>query len=145
MTHIFKASAIAALIATTAAPAFAAAHMDLNSMTCEMYNQLTGADRDKIAMMAIAELNNNSDATIADNNGTATATAPLEGEAAEESPTGSVATIAESNGTATATSTVAAGDDMSRFAEEVAVLNRTCSRNWDTMVLEAAAGQDGTR
>lgn len=145
MNTLMKSTAIAAIAMTTAMPAFADGHMDLNSMTCEQYNELGGADRDKVAMMAVAEMSNTSDATIADNNGTATATDATEGTAAEESTAGSVTTTAENNGTAMATSTVAEGDDMTRYAEEIKVLNRTCSRNWDAMVTEAAAGMFGTR
>lgn len=145
MNTLMKSTAIAAIALTTALPAFAAGHMDLNSMTCEQYNELSGADRDKVAMMAVAEMSNSSDATIADNNGTATATNATEGSAAEESEAGAATTVAKGNGEATATSTVAAGDDMTRYAEEIKVLNRTCSRNWDAMVTEAASGMFGTR
>ena len=145
MTRLFKTTAIAALALSTAMPAFAAAHLDVSSMTCEQYNELSGADRDKVAMMAIAEISGVSDAIIVDNNGTATATNATEGAKAEESTTGSVQTVANNNGTATATSTVMAGDDESAMAEKIALLNRTCSRNWDAMVSEAAAGQSGTR
>ncbi|MBD3665123.1 HdeA/HdeB family chaperone [Sulfitobacter aestuariivivens] len=135
MTHTFKTLAIAGLMTTLSAPAFAAAHLDLNSMTCEQYNELSGADRDKVAVMAIMELND--DVTPTD--GTATATDDSIGEKAEESNS------AASEGSATATSIADADDDMSRFAEEIKIMNRTCSRNWDAMVLEAAAGQSGTR
>ncbi len=137
MTNFSKTTAIAAVLATASAsaPAFAAAHMDLNTMTCEQYNELGGADRDKVAMMAIAELNENAQPTA----GTATATEDSVGTTAEESNT------AVSEGSATATTIANADDDMIRFAEEIRVLNRNCSRNWDAMVLEAAAGQMGTR
>ena len=70
---------------------------------------------------------------------------PVEGTAAEESQAGTTDTVADNNGTATATSTVGGGDDLARYAEEIRVLNRTCSRNWDAMVTEAAAGMAGTR
>ena len=145
MTRLFKTTAIAALALTTAMPAFAAAHLDPSNMTCEQYNELTGANRDKVAMMAIAEISGVSDATIADNNGTATATDASEGTKAEESTAGSSTTTADNNGTATATSTVNAGNDQSMMEEKMALLNRVCSRNWDAMVSEAAAGQAGTR
>lgn len=135
MTNSIKTIAAAALISTLSVPAFAAAHLDLHGMTCEEYNQLGGADRDKVAMMAIAELNDN----VVPTDGTATATDSSVGTAAEESNS------AASSGSATATSIAGADDDMSRFAEEMAILNRTCSRNWDAMVTEAAAGQSGTR
>lgn len=145
MTRLFKTTAIAALALTTAMPAFAAAHLDASNMTCEQYNELSGANRDKVAMMAIAEISGVSDATIADNNGTAKATDATEGTKAKESASGSAQTLAENNGTATATSTVAAGNDQSAMEEKIAILNRTCSRNWDAMVSEAATGQNGTR
>ncbi|MEQ6249300.1 HdeA/HdeB family chaperone [Sulfitobacter sp. HNIBRBA3233] len=145
MNTFFKTAAAATIAMSTAVPAFAAAHMDLNSMTCEMYNELSGADRDKVAMMAIAETTDMTPGTVADNNGVPTATDAAESVKEEESPAGENTTSADNNGEATATSTVAAGDDITRYAEEIRVLNRTCSRNWDAMVLEAAAGQSGTR
>ena len=135
MTRSFKTLAAATLMTTLSVPAFAAAHLDVNSMTCEEYNELSGADRDKVAVMAVMELNDNVQPT----DGTATATASSVGTAAEESNT------AASEGSATATSIANADDDMTRFAEEIKVLNRTCSRNWDAMVTEAAAGMAGTR
>ncbi|MEW9917996.1 HdeA/HdeB family chaperone [Marimonas sp. MJW-29] len=135
MTKTFKTLAAAALMTAISAPAFAAAHMDPTSMTCEEYNQLSGADRDKIAVMAIAAMNDNVQPT----DGTATATASSVGTTQEESNS------AASQGSATATSIANADDDMTRFAEEIAVLNRVCSRNWDAMVSEAAAGMAGTR
>lgn len=135
MTRSFKTLAAATLMTTLSVPAFAAAHLDINSMTCEEYNELGGADRDKVAVMAVMELNDNVQPT----DGTATATASSVGTTAEESNT------AASEGSATATSIANADDDMTRLAEEIKVLNRTCSRNWDAMVLEAAAGQSGNR
>lgn len=145
MTRFFKTTAIAALALTTAMPVFADAHLNPSNMTCEEYNELSGANRDKVAMMAIAEITGVSDATIAANNGTATATNATESTKAEESTAGSTQTIAKNNGSATATSTVDAGNDQSMMEEKIALLNRMCSRNWDTMVSEAAAGQAGTR
>lgn len=139
MTNTFKTALTAAVLSTLSIPALAATDLDVSSMTCEEYNGLTGMERDKVAVMAIAAMNDDVQPT----DGTATATASSVGSAATESE-GST-TIAGNNGTATATSTVAADDDMTRFAEEIAVLNRTCSRNWDAMVAEAAAGQFGTR
>ena len=135
MHYAAKIIASAALAGTLAAPAFADAHMDLNSMPCEMYNELSGADRDKVAIMAIAELDTNATAT----DGTATATDSSVGTEAEESE------MAASEGSANATTIANADNDMSVYAEEIRVLNRTCSRNWDAMVLDAAAGQSGTR
>lgn len=145
MTNLLKTTATAVLALTISAPAYAAAHMDVNSMTCSQYNDLLAEDRDKIAMLAVSEIQEPTDGTLEENNGTATATAPLEGEPAEESPAGTSETVAENDGTATATSTVAAGDDESRFAEKIELLNLTCERNGDAMVTEAASGLAGTR
>lgn len=134
MKTTYMITAIAAFAMCMSVPAFADGHLN-TSMTCDEYNQLTGANRDKLAMMAIAELNNSSVA----GDGTATATASSEGTASEESTEGTGGT------SATATSIAGAGDDMSRMEEEMGVLNRVCSRNWDATVQEAAAGQFGTR
>lgn len=139
MTHTLKTLAIAGLMSTVMTPAFADGHLDLNSMTCEEYNQLSGADRDMVAVMAISAMNDDVQPT----DGTATATASSVGTNATESE--SSTTVADNNGTATATSTAGAGDDMTRFAEEIRIMNRVCSRNWDAMVKEAAAGMAGTR
>ena len=135
MKSNLKTLVAAGIVSLLGAPAFAAAHLDLNSMTCEEYNALGGADRDKVAVMAIAAMNDNVQPT----DGTATATASSVGTTSEESNN------AASSGSATATSIANADDDLTRFAEEIAVLNRTCSRNWDAMVTEAAAGSAGTR
>lgn len=133
--NTFKTIAAAGVLGLMSVPAYAAAHLDLNSMTCEEYNELGGADRDKVAVMAIAAMNDNVQPT----DGTATATASSVGTTQEESNS------AASQGSATATSIAGADDDLTRFAEEIKVLNRVCSRNWDAMVTEAAAGMAGTR
>lgn len=136
MNTTIKTLAIAGLMGTLSAPAFAAAHMDINSMTCEEYNQLGGADRDKVALMAVADLNTNAEGGSANakavvDDGTSSATESTDSESLE--------------GSATATSIEGAGDDMTRMGEEIARFNRICSRNWDAMVTEAAAGLIGTR
>ncbi len=135
MTNTFKTLAAAGLLSLMSVPAFAAAHLDVNSMTCEEYNALGGADRDKVAVMAVAAMNDDVQPT----DGTATATDSSVGTTQEESNS------AASQGSATATSIADADDDLTRFAEEIKVLNRVCSRNWDAMVTEAAAGMAGTR
>ena len=135
MTSSIKSIAAAALVAGFGLPAFADGHIG-TSMTCEEYNQLSGANRDKVAMMAIAELADNAEPT----DGTATATESSVGDS------GSTESASGTGGTsATATSVAGAGNDMTEMEERIAVLNRTCSRNWDAMVKEAAAGQSGTR
>lgn len=136
MNRTFKTLAIAGLMGTLSAPVFAASDLDVNSMTCEQYNGLGGADRDKVAIMAVSAMNDNAEGSSM----TSKATTTGETKPAEES-IGS----ASVEGSATATSIADAGDDMSRMAEEIAAMNRACSRNWDAMVTEAAAGLEGTR
>jgi hypothetical protein len=109
--------------------------MDLSTLTCEEYNEMGGADRDKIAVLAVASLNDD----VMPTEGTATHTDDSIGTTQEES------NMAASEGSATDTSIAMADDDLTRYAEEIRVLNRTCSRNWDATVIEAAAGQFGTR
>ncbi|KIN65817.1 hypothetical protein Z945_864 [Sulfitobacter noctilucae] len=135
MTHTLKTLAAASLLTAFSAPAFAATEVDLNSMSCEEYNQLGGADRDRVAVLAVKELNDD----VVPSDGTATATESSVGTAAEESNS------AASQGSATASSIANADDDLTRMQEEIGVLNRTCARSADAMILEAAAGQDGTR
>lgn len=135
MKLTIKTLAIAGLMGTISAPAFAEAHMS-SDMTCEEYNELSGADRDKVAMMAIAEMNE----TVNPGDGTATATESSVGTEAQESEGSASAEVS-----ATATTIAPADDDAARMAEEMRVLNRICSRNWDATVSEAASGQFGTR
>lgn len=135
MNKTLRTLAAATLVSTLAIPAFAAVQLDVDSMSCDEYNQLNGADRDKVAVMAIAILNDD----VVPTDGTATATNSSVGTAAEESNS------AASQGSANATTIANADDDLIRYREEIAVLNRTCSRNWDAMVTQAAAGMSGTR
>lgn len=135
MTLTFKTLAITGLISCLSIPAIASTTLNVSTMTCEEYNGLNGVNRDRVAMAAILELNDNVQPT----DGTATATDSSVGTAAEESNS------AASSGSATATSIAPADDDMTRYSEEIGVLNRTCSRNWDATVMEAAIGSSGTR
>ncbi len=56
MKTTLKTLAIAGLLGTVSAPAFAAAHMDMASMTCAQYQELSDEDKMKVSSMAIAEL-----------------------------------------------------------------------------------------
>ncbi|MEO9631134.1 MAG: HdeA/HdeB family chaperone [Sulfitobacter sp.] len=56
MKTTLKTLAIAGLLGTVSAPAFAAAHMDMATMTCAQYQELSDEDKMKVASMAIAEL-----------------------------------------------------------------------------------------
>ena len=137
MNTSIKTLLAAGVMTAFAMPALAETHMDLNSMTCEQYNELGGAERDRVAYMAVSSLDTNA----MPSDGTATATENSIGtQAGESSGTGG-----SLEGSATATSIAPADNDLSRYAEEIRVMNRVCSRNWDAMVLEAAAGQNGTR
>jgi hypothetical protein len=145
MTKFVMTASATVLALTTAMPAFAAAHMDVNTLTCGEYNAMSEEDRTKLAMMAVTELKTNAEGTIAPNDGTATATDSVDSTAAEESTAGSSTTIADNNGTATATSTAGAGDHESQYVEEIELLNLTCARSDTATLMEAAAGLDGTR
>lgn len=145
MTRFMKTTAIATLALTTAMPAYAAAHLDLTELTCGEYNAMSVEDQTKIANLAVIELRGATDGTVADNNGEAKAVESTEGTLAEESEAGSTTTIADNNGEATATTTVPAGNDESQFAEDIKLLNLTCARSINATIMEAAAGQDGTR
>lgn len=138
MTHIFKTTAIAALIATASVPAYAAAHLDISSMTCNEYEDLSRADRYKVAVMAQMELSGSADALD-------TPTQTNSPEASTEAATvgDSSATAADRSGSVTNITTE--GDDMARFENEITVMNGICTFNPTTTVMEAAAGQKGTR
>ena len=56
MKTTLKTLAIAGLLGTVSAPAFAAAHMDMATMTCAQYQELSDEDKMDVASMAIAEL-----------------------------------------------------------------------------------------
>ena len=56
MKTTLKTLAIAGLLGTVSAPAFAAAHMDMATMTCAQYQELSDEDKMKVSSMAIAEL-----------------------------------------------------------------------------------------
>jgi len=151
MTHLLKTTAIAAIAMSTALPAFADGHMDINSMTCAQFNDLSDADKTKVAVAAISELNTdaatetegmaapkdtNADPDAADVNdeGAATAEAPRDGETVTEEQTG-VTTSEMPQG----------GDNLGEFEAEMKIMIDQCERNGDTMVTEAAAGLTGTR
>lgn len=143
MKHIFKTTAIAALVATASLPAYAAAHMDVSTMTCDEYENLSRDDRNKVAIMAVTELSNSADTS-------ATATPTV--SATNESPQASTGTSAAGESAATGadrsatTTTISnAGSDMTRFEEEIKVMNGICTFNPTATVMEAAAGQTGRR
>ncbi|KIN62926.1 hypothetical protein Z946_1789 [Sulfitobacter noctilucicola] len=134
MTTTFKTLTAAALISSMSVPAFAAAHIDVNNMTCADYMDLSPEDQNKAAMMAVMELNDNVEPADGTDRGTETE----ETEASEEGAENDADNLR-------ATDSADANDDETRMEEEIGVLNRTCERFSDATLLEAAAGQSGDR
>jgi len=137
MNLTLKTIAVAALMGTVSAPAFAAAHMS-TSMTCAEFKALSTDDQYKVAAMAIAEVDDGM-------NGVATDGEPKATEDSVGTTTAAEAT--EGNTTAGAK---ADGDEdntteetMTQEAFESFAL--VCDRNLDAMVSEAAAGLEGTK
>lgn len=143
MTNTFKTLAIAALMGTVSAPAFAAAHMS-PSMTCAEYQELSAEDRMAVMTMAINEINDGDDGESMEGSATATTTdtdvtaaeatddeaeegSILSGEAKAVEPTGG--NTEESNMTAELMDVAA----MERFMV-------ICNQNPTAMVSEAATG-----
>lgn len=148
MTNTFKTIAIAALLGTVSAPAFAAAHMS-SSMTCAEFNALSAEDQLTVAVMAIAEIDDGAngtsmetDAKASDTTTTVTAEAatdatPTEGSISDGEPKAVEAT----GGNADASNETAEDEDVAAL-EQVTVI---CSQNLDAKVSEAAAGLEGTK
>ncbi len=61
MNAFLKTAAAASLMATLSVPAFAAAHMEANTMTCAEFNELEAADQAKVTEMALEEINQGGD------------------------------------------------------------------------------------
>lgn len=61
MNTFLKTAAAASLMATLAAPAFAAAHIDASTMNCAEFNELEAADQAKVAEMALSEIGEGGD------------------------------------------------------------------------------------
>ena len=153
MTYFVKPLAVAALMATTAVPALADGHMDLNSMNCADYAALSSEDQMKVATMALAELQN--DSVVQDGE-------PKAVEATGESTTEAEAT---SSGSGVGTDTAVAGSDgepkaveatggntaesnmtaESQMEANLELFKASCDGNPDTMVLDAAVGMNTNR
>ncbi|MFT6090075.1 HdeA/HdeB family chaperone [Sulfitobacter sp.] len=148
MNTTFKTIAIAALMGTMSAPAFAAAHADPN-MSCADFNQLSSDDQATIAALAIAEIDDgyngesmedtskatelSTDVTASQaTDGTSEEGSLIDGEAKAVAATGG--NTAESNATAEA-----------KVVTATEQLYRTCQINLDATVGEAAAGLPGTK
>lgn len=142
MTNFLKSAAIASLMVTASAPAFAAAHMDLNSMTCTDYKALSEEDQGNVAMMVIEELQTTAKGTEGGDMGNEAV-----GQTnTEESTDNNVeSTSAANNGTQTKTEGENAENMKTQMMEKVELLNATCDRNIDATLMEAAIGDEGTK
>ncbi|MCX7559259.1 hypothetical protein OS190_06725 [Sulfitobacter sp. F26204] len=138
MTNLFKTAAAVALLSTASAPAFAAAHLDMTTMTCAQYQDLSPEDQMKVATMAIASVDDGMNSEGGD--GEPKATEDSEGTTtAAEATEGNTTSGAKADGNEDDTTETS----MSESALEA--FNLQCERNLDTLVSEAAAGLDGTR
>jgi len=140
MTTTVKTLAIAALMGTLSAPAFAGGHMS-TSMTCAEWKELGDEDRMKVAQLALAEIKTGDDGQSM--NDSATATDAGEGVTAAEATD-------ENNGNATGAEATAnesplTADENTISDDDMALFERTCASNLDAMVSEAAIGSAGTR
>jgi hypothetical protein len=140
MNTTVKTLAIAALMGTVSAPAFADGHMS-TSMTCAEWKDLGAEDRMKVAQMALAEIATGDDGESMEDSATATddgdgVTAAEATDSDNGNATGAEATANESSLTA---------DENTIGDDEMALLERTCDTNLDAMISEAAIGSAGTR
>lgn len=148
MTNTFKTLAIAALMGTISAPAFAAAHAS-PQMTCGEFNQLSEEDQATVASMAIAEIDDGYNGESFDDNARAT---DMSADVTAEVATDGVA-VSDSiiDGEARAVEPTGGNTEASNETAEPTVvtatkqLYRICSLNFDATVGEAAAGLVGTK
>ncbi|SFS83376.1 HdeA/HdeB family protein [Sulfitobacter marinus] len=148
MKTTFKTIAIAALMGTMSAPAFAAAHADPN-MTCADFNQLSADDQATVAAMAIAEVDDGYNgesmedtAKATDSSTDVTARQATDGVSEEGSLLDGEAKAVAATGGNTAASNATAEAQVVTATEQ---LYRICDINLDATVGEAAAGLSGTK
>ena len=147
MTNTFKTLAIAALMGTVSAPAFAAAHAS-PSMTCAEFNELSKDDQMMVASAAIAEIDDGANGgsiggSERDEDKTTTVTAAEATD--DESETDSIVDENSANaptGGNTAESNMTA-EPMDEAAMEQFMV--VCNQNLDATVGEAAAGLPGDK
>ena len=150
MTNTFKTLAIAALMGTVSAPAFAAAHAD-PSMTCAEFNELSKDDQMMVASAAIAEIDDGDNGGSMGDSGrdtgdattttTVTAAEATNDEAEEGSLEGDLKAVEDTGGN-TAESNMTAEPMDEAAMEQFAVV---CNQNLDATVGEAAAGMPGDK
>ena len=142
MNTALKTLAIAGLMGTMSAPAFAAAHMS-SSMTCAEWGELSPEDQMTVASMAIAEVEGGADGGSLEEG--AKADEPVSEEAdtteaeADTGTTGSLEGSAESDEPASEPMNSAAVSD-----EAMQQFVAMCEQNMDAMVSEAAIGMSGS-
>tara|TARA_R100000935_G_scaffold11789_3_gene23520 strand:- start:25 stop:474 length:450 start_codon:yes stop_codon:yes gene_type:complete len=149
MTNTFKTLAIAALMGTVSAPAFAAAHTS-PSMTCAEFNELSKDDQMMVASAAIAEIDDgdNGDtieptgARASDTSVDVTAEEATDGDAVEGSILDGEARDVEATGGNTVASNMTA-EPMDEAAMEKFIV--VCNQNLDATVGEAATGLPGLK
>ena len=143
MKTTLKTLAIAGLLGTVSAPAFAAAHLDMATMTCAQYQDLSDEDKMEVASMAIAELEDGghggSMITETKNDGTEPSDISVaEATDAEETEGSMIDNVKAVEDSESADEMV--DSDMEQEMEDFAV---ACSQNPDALVSEAAAGLRG--
>jgi len=147
MTNTFKTLAIAALMGTVSAPAFAAAHAD-PSMTCAEFNELSKDDQMMVASAAIAEIDDGANGGSIggserdeDTTTTVTAAEATDDEAETDS-------IVDENSANAATGGNTAESNMTAEPMDEAAMEQfmvVCNQNLDATVGEAAAGLPGDK
>jgi len=147
MTNTFKTLAIAALMGTVSAPAFAAAHAS-PSMTCAEFNELSKDDQMMVASAAIAEINDGDNGGSIggserdeDTTTTVTAAEATDDEAEKDS-------IVDENSANAATGGNTAESNMTAEPMDEAAMESflvVCNQNLDATVGEAAAGLPGDK
>ncbi|SDX27281.1 hypothetical protein SAMN04488041_105295 [Sulfitobacter pontiacus] len=150
MTNTFKTLAIAALMGTVSAPAFAAAHAD-TSMTCAEFNELSKDDQMMVASAAIAEIDDGDNGGSMGDSGrdtgdattttTVTAAEATNDEAEEGSLEGDLKAVEDTGGNTAESNMTAEPMDEAAMEQFMVV----CNQNLDATVGEAAAGLPGDK
>ncbi len=149
MNTILKTLAVAGLMGSVSAPAFAAAHMSA-SMTCSEFKALSPLDQKTVAQMAIAEVSSGADGmslngdakAVEDTGGTTTEAEATDSTSVEGSvSSGESKAIEPTGGNTKASNSTAVEMSVADLRAFMAV----CDQRLDAMVSEAAAGLDGSK
>ena len=148
MKTTLKTLAIAGLLGTVSAPAFAAAHMTA-SMTCAQYKALTAEEQIEVAAMAIAETQSTMDGESLEDGARADGDDDMANSeaAATDGTVSTEGSVAADTPKAVEPTNSNMGDDAMSTdgptAENIEELMIACDQNLDAMVSEAAAGMVG--